>query len=217
MESITDLAQEVAIKCTTNKVPLEKEIELSLPNDYQFKDENGNIINATKIVLGKKEENGCCNLGLKFDKLTIADNICTDKVEIALQDYELKQEGDKWFAIKKKKEYPTTYGECCKVLCCKPIVGFAGLDNEEENLYGKFIALKRCRDAYWKIAGDWKPDLENGELYFMYYGTCGNIILKDHVTNGIYCNVILAFPSEEMRDAFYENFKELIGSVKELL
>ena len=28
---------------------------------------------------------------------------------------------------------------------------------------------------------------------------------------------ILTFPTEEMRDAFYENFKELIESVKELL
>ena len=32
-----------------------------------------------------------------------------------------------------------------------------------------------------------------------------------------YRNVILAFPTDEMRDAFYENFNELIGSCKELL
>ena len=31
------------------------------------------------------------------------------------------------------------------------------------------------------------------------------------------CNMILIFPTEEMRDAFHENFKELIESVKELL
>ena len=30
-------------------------------------------------------------------------------------------------------------------------------------------------------------------------------------------NVLLAFPTEEMRDAFYENFKDLIEQCKELL
>ena len=30
-------------------------------------------------------------------------------------------------------------------------------------------------------------------------------------------NVILAFPTKEMRDAFYENFKDLIEQCKELL
>ena len=30
-------------------------------------------------------------------------------------------------------------------------------------------------------------------------------------------NAILAFPTEEMRDAFYENFKDLIEQCKELL
>ena len=30
-------------------------------------------------------------------------------------------------------------------------------------------------------------------------------------------NKILAFPTEEMRDAFYENFKDLIEQCKELL
>lgn len=30
-------------------------------------------------------------------------------------------------------------------------------------------------------------------------------------------NTLLAFPTEEMRDAFYENFKELIEECKEFL
>jgi hypothetical protein len=33
----------------------------------------------------------------------------------------------------------------------------------------------------------------------------------------LHINHILSFPTPEMRDAFYENFKELIESVKELL
>ena len=76
-------------------------------------------------------------------------------------------------------------------------------------------------DAYWKIAGEqmglgksWGPDWEDAELkkYCIYYGD-GNI---QEGTWTIH-NSILAFPTEEIRDAFYDNFKELIESCKELL
>ena len=111
-----------------------------------------------------------------------------------------------------KPKYPTTYKECCKVLGCKCIVGFVGLDDEEENLYGKFIALKRCRDAYWKIAGwelDWKNKSDNHNL----------IVYEGEIIKDFYCGVnhVLVFPTEEMRDAFYENFKDLIEQCKELV
>lgn len=36
--------------------------EIKLPEGYIFKDENGNIINATKIVLEKKEKGVSENL-----------------------------------------------------------------------------------------------------------------------------------------------------------
>jgi hypothetical protein len=40
-------------------------------------------------------------------------------------------------------------------------------------------------------------------------------ICKTEVNGGTSC--ILAFPTVEMRDTFYENFKELIDECKELL
>ena len=158
----------------------------------------------------------------KYNKLPINSEFCDDKVELVIShDFELKQEGDKWFAIKKKKSYPKTYEECCKVLCCKPIFGFAGLDDDEENLYVKFIALKRCRNAYWKIAGEemglgkpWKPrwnDSYQKKWIINFYQD------EINLTNGPNVHFVLAFPTEEMRDAFYENFKELIEECKELL
>lgn len=128
--------------------------------------------------------------------------------------------------VKKQPEYPRTYEACCKVLGCKPIVGFAGLDDDEENLYGKFIALKRCRDAYHKIAGDEmglrKPwgrgdleddDFENDYCYCIqnYYGR----IIETNTTPVF--NKILIFPTKEMRNIFFENFKELIEACKEFL
>ena len=157
----------------------------------------------------------------KYNKISINTEFCDDKVELVISpDFELKQEGDKWFAVKKKNEYSKTYKECCKILGCKPIVGFAGLDDDEENLYGKFIALKRCRDAYWKIAGEemglgrpWEPDWEYDDTkYVLFFNK--NEICHEMMKHTSY---VLAFPTEEMRDTFYENFKELINSCKELL
>jgi hypothetical protein len=108
-------------------------------------------------------------------------------------------------------------------LCCKPIVGFAGLDDDEENLYGNFIALKRCRNAYWKIAGKqmglgkpWEPDYLNPTKEIRYFIFCTGISIEKG--QGLFSsNKILIFPTEEMRDAFYDNFKDLINKCKELL
>jgi hypothetical protein len=145
-------------------------LEISLKEGYQFKDENGNVINATKIVLEKK-----------------------------------------------KKEYPKTYEECCKVL---------GYDDREtycifhtgadERLFDALYRLKVCRDAYWKIAGDemgldgsWEPDWNDEEQDK--YG------FHNDVQYTIINSATFVFPTEEMRDAFYENFDPDIEICKKLL
>jgi hypothetical protein len=108
-------------------------------------------------------------------------------------------------------KYPKTYVECAKILDC---FGAAHIDGYKGELLDKLQELLICRDAYWKIAGDWKPDW-NDNSKFKYTITCKrcNIIMYSYCT----LNCILAFPTAEMRDAFYENFKELIEECKELL
>ena len=153
--------------------------EIKLPEGYIFKDENGNIINATKIVLEKK-----------------------------------------------KKEYPKTYYECCCVL------GLNTMDNDAQGykceLIIRFQELLIARDSYWKIAGEemglgkpWKPDWENSEeRRYSIVNIEGDINLPEKtLTKWILkvTNKILVFPTEEMRDTFYKNFKELIEQCKELL
>lgn len=143
----------------------------NLPEGYQFKDENGNIINATKIVLEKK-----------------------------------------------KKEYPKTLGECRAIL---GIMSEYGAFHYKTELITTFMSLLICRDAYWKIAGEemglgkpWEPDWKNEDekkwVISRYRGE-----LDFGFNTGPFR--IFAFPTEEMRDAFYENFKEIIESCKELL
>ena len=129
--------------------------------------------------------------------------------------------------VEKKPKYPKTYKECCERVNACPTVGIS-YDTNEDMLYNDevdltLITLRKlliCRNAYWKLAGEemglgkpWKPDWENGRAKFCII-TCENRIIR-----GVYesANTILAFPTDELRDAFYENFKDLIGECKELL
>lgn len=158
---------------------------------------------------------------LKKNSITISSLCYEDEVELNFScEYELIERDGKHILIKKKPIYPTTYVDCCKVIGCRAIMGFTGLDDEEENLYGKFIALKRCRDAYWKIAGEqmglgkpWEPDFSNNSPKYNIFRYENEITLSDNN----WSNRILAFPTIEMRNTFYDNFKDLIEQCKELL
>ena len=154
--------------------------EVILPEGYIFKDESGNIINATKIILEKKEK------------------------------------------------YPKTYEECCKILGVNSdnfltitnyYDGEVETTNYERGLLNNIAALWYlliCRDAYWKIADDWKEKRKEESRRYVIDSTLSGKVEKctmiDCTTNDL-----LDFPTEEMRDAFYENFKELIERCKELL
>ena len=89
----------------------------------------------------------------------------------------------------------------------------------KSELLCKLQVLLLCRDAYWKIAGDemglgkpWEPDW-NIRGYYAIARSYGNVIK----TSNYNCDLAFAFPTEEMRDAFYENFKEEIEICKEFL
>ena len=121
----------------------------------------------------------------------------------------------------KKPQYPKTYEECYDIL------GLLKPSDDDSNIYGyktpllsKFQKLLICRDAYWKIAGEqmglgkpWEPDWNWREHKFC----IGIIYDKIEKFNVGAQNHMLSFPTEEMRDIFYECFKELIEKCKELL
>jgi hypothetical protein len=85
----------------------------------------------------------------------------------------------------------------------------------------KFGELLICRDAYWKIAGEkmglgksWEPDWKNiDEKKWVISRYRGELDFGFNIEPFR----IFAFPSEEMRDAFYENFDPDIEICKELL
>ena len=77
-----------------------------------------------------------------------------------------------------------------------------------------------CRNAYWKIAGEqmglgkpWKPDWNIRDSKYIIVNRAG-VFQMNEVD---YYSRLLAFPTAEMRDMFYENFKELIEICKDFL
>lgn len=142
-----------------------------------------------------------------------------NEVEVILGDYEFVLKDGKTYFAKKKPQYPKTYEECAQILLER-----ASVRNDIGHKGDLLIALQRllvCRDAYWKIAGEqmglgepWKPNWLNTEQDKFVLYTHNNSICSNCFSLG---NNILAFPTAKMRDAFLENFKELIESCKELL
>jgi hypothetical protein len=139
--------------------------------------------------------------------------ICVDKR------FDIEVGDGEYYLVGRKPKYPKTYIECCELLSL----------GEDGRLYTKgykasliqgFHKLLICRDAYWKIAGEqmgldkpWVPDwIHNTEKYVIYPYQYLFSIDKEN-----YRNTILAFPTKEMRDAFYENFKDLIEECKKFL
>jgi hypothetical protein len=112
---------------------------------------------------------------------------------------------------KKGVEYPKDYDECCYVLD----------DNDKMSLevMNELRKLVNARNAYWKLygkanglGGSWKPDWEDG-CYVIF--TNGDGLIKMDIQFGL--NAILAFPTAELRDMFYERFKSEIELCKEFI
>lgn len=136
-----------------------------------------------------------------------------------------------------KKEYPKTYEECCKVLDFCGEYFFTTYEDgihlpENDNIVKIHQTLKSvsiltklliCRNAYWKIAGEemglgkpWEPDYKNPDIDLYVIINIYNRVEKAKYGYG-FQHCTFTFPTPEMRDAFYENFKVEIESCKELL
>lgn len=145
--------------------------------------------------------------------------VCKLVIEFDLTKYSYKVKDGKLIISEKKPKYPTTCEECCKLLNTAnriDIYGYKGL------LLQSFQKLLICRDAYWKIAGDelelgkpWEPNWNSfSEDSYPTITKCNRRIVKTSIYTH---DCPLTFPTEEMRDVFYDNFKDLIESCKELL
>ena len=101
----------------------------------------------------------------KINQMSLT-NCDLDEVEIVLGDrFELKIVDGKYYAVRKKPKYPTTYEECCEMLNTinsgNSCIALSYLGRPIFSL-AKLIIM---RDAYWKLAGEqmglgkpWEPD-----------------------------------------------------------
>jgi hypothetical protein len=166
-----------------------KECGCELPDGYHFTDENGNVIDTTKIRLVKntpyypKSYDECCDV-LSMEYATY---------------YNLR-----YFTYEPGYYEYTTADKLCSL-------------QDKLNIMGKLII---CRNAYWKIAGEylelnkpWEPDFSDDSPKYNIFKYENEITLSDNN----WSNRILVFPTLEMRNAFYKNFKHLIEQCKELL
>ena len=107
--------------------------------------------------------------------------------------------------------FPKTYKECCDVL------GLNTMDNDAQgykaDLIIRFQELLIARDAYRKLTGDWEPDWEDSTPK---YGliVSGNRVKKQ---KSEYVQMKFCFPTEDILDAFCENFDKPINNCKEML
>ena len=113
-----------------------------------------------------------------------------------------------------KPKWPKSYEDCI-------MLALQGVGYNRACLLVKLEKLLTCRDAYWKIAGEemglgkpWEPDWSAKDNHFYTIHTFNG---KIECSATAHRNAVLIFPTVEMRDAFYENFKELIEECKELL
>lgn len=169
----------------------------------------------------------CCDIMNRLIKKEIMEEI---KVDIP-KGYEFAGIDDNRQQVvftKIQPEYPKNYDECCKVLGYSGNYNMILTTDVDNKLFNALYRLKVCRDAYWKIACEqmglgkpWEPDWGDKCQEKWFITTFNNTISCDFCNNHSYViakhNHILAFPTAEMQDAFYENFKELIEECKELL
>lgn len=156
-----------------------------------------------------------------FENIVFPNENYADKVELCLgDDYEIVVEDGRVFVQRKKPKYPKTFIE---------VLNFWHPDRQIEDDYQiyykkdiieNFQNLLYARDAYWKIAGEemglgksWEPDWTKSDYKFCIINMKNKIVCDD----SYYISKFLAFPTSEMRDVFYENFKDLIKNCKELL
>lgn len=170
--------------------------------------------------------------GLRGFRSNFNVNYCSaQNVDKLPNGFELQEDG--YFSwVNKNPEYPSTYLKCCSILQINNSFSliYKNVDNKYITSYeyqlmldmNKLRKLKVCRDAYWKIAGEqmglgktWYPQFENCNIphYCIFINHTGEIC--NDCFYGSRC--LLAFPTAEMCDAFYDNFKDLIEECKELL
>ena len=109
--------------------------------------------------------------------------------------------------IVRKNKYPTSYKECVEIMG----EGTKELHKiYDDRQLATLYELLLCRDAYWKI-DNWKPDWTSVHAKYVINVVEDYIEHDGHSTHSSY---MFAFPTSDARDAFYENFRTKLETIK---
>lgn len=106
--------------------------------------------------------------------------------------------------------FPTDFDSCAKLLgvsCHISADGYMGAEFQE------FQRLIICRNAYWAIADNWKPNYKNKEKKHC-------IVMRGNklgVATTIEISRNFAFPTPEMAQKFHDSFKPKLDFCKDML
>jgi hypothetical protein len=148
------------------------------------------------------------------NKITLPDNFEIDKIENGT------------IYLKEKDVIPKNWNECVNTYGIGefdyiniPIVNdYNVLPKGLGNPILALCKLLICRNAYWKKDNNWNPKISRNDVVYVIYTNNVGVITRDYQ----YCvnflrASILSFRTPEIRDEFYNNFKDLIEQAKELL
>lgn len=158
------------------------------------------------VILKQRKENKMeeRNITISLEKAKEWYNIGGDLKKVALQAFSEDELKDKfptsWEDYLKSKTY--RYGS--------PICSMASKQLGAYNALGKLIQL---RDEYWRLDGDWKPSWKETQPKYAIY-LCRDNIVCDMIFQ---VQHILVFRTLELRNKFYNNFKDIIAQAKMFL
>lgn len=165
-----------------------EKLEINLKNGYEFKDDNGNVINTQKIIMEKKKieypknyEECCKVLGFENTELVF---------------------GDDYSVINTPKEQWKRLGlmnRFNKLIICR-------------DAYWKIAGEEMGLGKPWEP--DYSGTFEHGTPIKYVIYNIGTHIVKERKSSP---NHILSFPTPEMQDAFKKNFDPEIEICKEFL
>ena len=121
----------------------------------------------------------------------------------------LAEETHIFLKTKDVKDLPKDFDECVKIVGTDEGVLLVAHDAREMEAEKLLI----CRDAYWRLAGEWRPDWKKNTKKHC-------VVIRDGrvgVATAISKRRRFAFPTPEMADAFGKNFKRGFEACKEIL
>lgn len=124
------------------------------------------------------------------------------------------KENRDWSTFKVEPEFPQfpITPEACVLIMIPEELEASPRRQARKRLLSNFEKLLTCRDAWWKVDNNWRPDWADSEYWVIENDY--EYIRVDACAN---TNFVLAFRTEEIAEKFLETFRSLIEKCKELL